>query len=122
MEIKRLMKEKNISFNNQEYDDNTTLFKIEKKINLVRIEGKTSTFSLERDLFYYLDNQKIPYSFLLINSMDKRIFYLDFKSKKNWLSSGFERSDKENLYFGKIVLNNQCDLETVMKKINRRLV
>lgn len=119
MEIKKLLKKENINFKEQEYDKNITLFKVKEKLNIVCIEEKSSTFLLERDLFFYLDNQKIPYAFLLINLVNKKVFYLDFKSKTNWLSSGFERSDKESLYFGKIVLKNESNYDIIIKKIKR---
>jgi len=57
----------------------------------------------------------------LRNSCDNKVFFIEFKDNNNWLYSSFERSDKEKLFFGKIVLNNESNLDKVIEKIKKNL-
>ena len=120
--LKDLLEKNNIKYKMQEYSPNSFIFKIENKLNIVEIIEKSSTFSLDRDLFYYLSNQKIQYSFVLENSYDNKVFFIEFKDNNNWLYSSFERSDKEKLFFGKIVLNNESNLDKIIEKIKKILL
>ncbi|BES63910.1 hypothetical protein SANA_03490 [Gottschalkiaceae bacterium SANA] len=106
-----------IVFKKQEYNDNCILFKIKNAINIVFMNENSSSFKLDRDLFYYLINQNLPYAFVLFNKKENKVFYLEFKDKINWLASSFERCNKNSLYLGKIVLNNQSDEMTILKQI-----
>lgn len=108
-----------IQYKMQEYNPNIYIYKILNKVNIVTIIAKTNVFLLDRDLFYYLSNQKEMYSFVLKSIDDNQLYYLEFKNKTNWLNSSFERCDKEELYFGKIILNNKSNIKTIIDKIKR---
>ncbi len=83
------------------------------------MEGSTNVFSLDRDLFYFLDNQKKPYGFILNAVKENRIYFLEFNKKINWLSMCFNSCDKENLYFGKQILNNISDYSKIISRIQK---
>lgn len=119
MKIEEILNEENIIYKTQEYDDNTKIYKIgySKKINIVTIKEKGNVFKLNIDLFYYLDNQKDLYSFLLTDLDKNQSYYLEFKEKNNWIKSSFERSRKEEIYFGKIVLNNRINMNGLKNKL-----
>lgn len=119
MWLNEILDKNSIKYKVQEYDDDIYIYKVENKANVVVISSTTSIFSLDRELFYYLSNQNKLYSFVLMNSQDDKVFYLEFRDKINWLNSSFERSDKEELYFGKIVLNNQSNMENIIQKIKK---
>lgn len=108
-----------IQYKMQEYNPNIYIYKIPNKANIVTIIAKTNVFLLDRDLFYYLSNQKEMYSFVLKSIDDNQLYYLEFKNKTNWLNSSFETCDKEELYFGKIILNNKSNIKTIIDKIKR---
>lgn len=117
MLINKVLNDNKLSFQCQNYDPNTYIYKIEDRINIVTIRSKSSAFSIDRDLFYYLSNQKLIYAFIFENEISGKIFYLEFYNKNNWLNSSFERSNKEKLFFGKIVLNNQSDIKQIINRI-----
>jgi len=117
MLINKVLNDNKLSFQCQNYDPNIYIYKIEDRINIVTIRSKSSAFSIDRDLFYYLSNQKLIYAFILKNEISGKIFYLEFYNKNNWLNSSFERSNKEKLFFGKIVLNNQSDIKQIINRI-----
>lgn len=109
MKIDKLLKDIGLNYKKEEYDDYINIYKIrdKKNLNIITMVEKGNIFKIDSDLFYYLDNQKELYSFLLIDRVGKSYYYLDFKNKMNWLKSSFERSNKEEIYFGKTVLNNK---------------
>ncbi|WP_373600501.1 hypothetical protein [Paraclostridium bifermentans] len=115
MKIDKILKNKNIPYKVQEYDDYINIYKVgnSKLINIVTMIEKGNVFKIDSDLFYYLNNQKEPYSFLLIDRLENKFYYLDFKNKNNWIKSSFERSGKDEIYFGKIVLNNRITKDKV---------
>ena len=86
------------------------------------IRNKTNAFKFPRELFYYLDNYKLPYTLLLEDTKERKVYFLEFKCENNWLSSSFHRCDKEELFLGKQVLNYQSNIgriiDTILKKIN----
>lgn len=119
MDISQFLHSINITFKEIEYTDETTIYKLNSKNNLVVCLSKDSSFIIERDLFFYLENQKIDYSFLLINTIDEKYFFLEHNKISNWLKSSFERCDKDELYFGKIVLQHRLSLNELTNKIKK---
>ncbi len=120
MGLKTLLKELEIEFKEIEYDDHASIYKLNSKVNLVCMKSKSSAFSIERDLYYYLDNQKLEYHFLLINRNENKYFLLPFNKFSKWLKGSFDSCDKEEIYFGKVVLQNEIkanQLTTNLMKI-----
>lgn len=119
MNINEILNDLGIKYKEQEYDDYINIYKLgnQKSINLITMMEKGNIFKIDSDLFYYLDNQKELYAFLLIDRIDKKYYYLDFKDKRNWLKSSFDRSNKDEIYFGKIVLNNKITKDNLIIKL-----
>ena len=119
MLLNKELDQNKIQYKIQKYDSNIYIYKIPNKANIVTITAKTNIFLLDRDLFYYLSNQNEMYSFVLKSKDDNQIYYLEFKNKISWLNSSFETCNKEELYFGKIILNNKSNIRTIIDKIKK---
>ena len=123
LEIKfdKLLEKYLVPYKKQNYETNIEIYKVENKknLNVVVILGSTSTFKIDRDLFYFLDSQSLLYCFVLINRTDSGLFYLEFKNKNNWLKSSFERTDKDELFFGKIVLNHRISERDLIEEVKK---
>ena len=65
-----------------------------------------------------MDNQPELYAFILVDKVANQYYYLDFKMKNNWIKSSFERSGKDEIYFGKIVLNNRVTQDKITEKLS----
>ena len=117
MDLKKIFIDNGFEIKEQKYNKNIKIFKINNKINLVNIIDKTSSFKIERDLFFYLNSQTVSYAFILENENGNKIFYIHFKDKRNWLASSFDTTDKKELYFGKIVLNSQIEKDDLVNKL-----
>ena len=119
--IKNFLETEAIEYKFQEYDDEIDIFKLKGKLNFVVIKNESNTFKIDEDLFYYLDNQGVPYSFLLDNTADRSMYYLNYKMISNWLKDSFERSEKYEIYFGKIVFNYKLEIDELKVKLGREL-
>lgn len=106
MDIFEIMSKNKIFYIEKEYEPNIKLLKIgiKEKVTVAVLFNTTGSFTADRDLFYYLSNQKENYAFLLVNQTEQKMYYIEFKDKINWLKSSFERCDKDKLHFGKIIL------------------
>lgn len=113
------LKSLNITYKEIEYSDDITIYKLNNSHNLVVCLSKDSTFKIERDLFFYLDNQSIGYSFLLINISDEKYFFLEYNKISRWIKSSFESCEKDVIYFGKIVLQNRISINELTNKIGK---
>ena len=121
--IKKFLESEAIQYKFQEYDDEIDIFNIKGKsnLNLVVIRSKSNSFKIDEDLFYYLDNQGTPYSFLLENITDACLYYLKYKMISNWLKDSFERSQKYEIYFGKIVFDYKVQINELKMKLNKEI-
>ena len=105
----------------EEYDNDTKIFKVgvDNPTNVVVLLSNSNTFKIDRDLMFYLSNQREKYTFWFINKNEGTMYYLEFLSNNNWLESSFRRSDKEIIYFGKIVLNHKLEESAILSKLAR---
>lgn len=119
MNIEKILLNNDIGFKEIEYEDEIKVYKIGllNQMNVVVILSTSNTFIVDKDLIYYLTNQKESYSFWLINIRDKEMFYLEFNDKNNWLETSANRSSKEKIYFGKIVLNHRINEKGILQKL-----
>lgn len=116
--LNELLKKNNISVIKHKKIGNTEITKIKPELNIVTIFGNDNTFTIKRDVFNDIDKLEEKYAFCLINKREEKIYYLEFKDKNNWLKTSFERSNKEELYFGKIVLQHRITVNDLIKKIS----
>ncbi len=117
--IIELLKNNNIKFIEHTRMDKAEITKISSEWNIVTIYSNSNTFTIKRDLFYYIDKLDEKYAFCLINKKEEKIYYMEFKNKNNWLKSSFDSCKKDELYFGKIVLQNKVTTNSLIAKIKK---
>ena len=117
MKIEELLK--SIDYKVIDEDDDFKIFKIAAKRHMLYLERKDNVFSLERDLFDYLDNNNLPYSLLLHDKSKNKYYYLDLSKGINWIRSCFNTCTKDQIYLGKQVLNNLIDEKALIEKLKK---
>lgn len=100
-------------------DENWIIFKIASNMHIFYLQSKNNQFIVERDLFEYLDSNKLPYSFLLYDSTSRKYYFLDLARKNNWVKSCFDTCNKDEIFLGKQVLNNGVNLEWFINYIKK---
>lgn len=105
MKIETILEKAGINWKEIDADDNYQIFKISDRLNLLYLHCKNDQFQLSRDLFDYLDGNKLPYSILLSNTVKRKLYYLQLPKDYNWVKSCFMTCDKEKIFLGKQVMN-----------------
>lgn len=105
MTIEKLIEKAKMEYKEIDAENNYKIIKIADKMNLLYLYCESDQFILNRDLFEYLDKNKLSYVIVLQNIIKKRWYYLQLRKENNWLKSCFETCDKEDLYLGKQVMN-----------------
>lgn len=117
MKIEDLIK--TIDYKVIDEDEDFKIFKIANKRHVLYLERKNNIFNLERDLFEYLDNNKLPYSLLLHDKSKDKYYYLELAKEVNWVKSCFKTCSKDQIYLGKQVLNYQVKTTQLMQKFRK---
>lgn len=118
MKLDKILKEKHIEYKKIEYDKPCNIYKI-KNLNkmVVCMEKEDNNFLIDNDLYYYLSNNKEEYSFILENKLDHKLYYLENKEISLFLQRSFNHTDKEEIYFGNMILDNEVNKFEVLSKI-----
>lgn len=117
--IEKILTNENTNFKVIDIEDNYKILKIENRLNLLQLTSKNDVFLLDRDLFDYLDANKLSYVLLLLNEQKKQWYLLQLKKENNWIKSCFATCDKQKIFLGKQVLNSNIKEEEINKKIQR---
>lgn len=117
MTIEKILNKCNISYKVIDAESNYKILKIENRLNILQLTCENDIFELERDLFDYLDLNKLPYGLLLFNDTKNQWYLLRLKKENNWIKSCFATCDKESIYLGKQVLNSKVTEEEIGKKL-----
>lgn len=119
MGIDKLLIESNFKFKKFKLGKKIDVFEFDTETMLIVIRSSNNTFKINRKDFYEIDNKLLPYSFYLINETEKKSFYIKIKEPANFLRNAFENSTKNEIYFGKDVLNNKISDEELKKQIKK---
>lgn len=117
MKIEDIMKK--IDYKVIDEDENFKIFKIAAKRHILFLERKDNVFCLERDLFEYLDSNKLPYSLLLHDKSNDKYYYIELAKEVNWIKSCFNTCTKDKIYLGKQVLNAQIQVPQLIQKLSK---
>ena len=119
MNIDKLLEENNFKFKKIKIGKNIELFEFENETMLIIIRSSNNVFKINRKDFYKIDDRLLPYNFYLINEVENKTFYITIKEPANFLRNAFENSLKNEIYFGKDVLNNKINNENLIEKIRK---
>ena len=117
MNFETCLKENGIIYKKLDEDEWFSLFKVREKVIILYQSQVGSDFIMERDIFEYIDGNRLPYLILLEDLSKNNLFLLSFNSKNNWVKSSFDSCDKIRLHLGKRVLNSTVDLNQIIKKL-----
>ncbi len=101
-------------------EEDWSIFKVGTKMHILWLQSNSNRFMMERDIFEYLDSNKLPYSILLFNKKEKKYFYIDLKKGYNWVKACFDSCDKDTLFLGKQIMNypvTEKEIVSILKKI-----
>lgn len=116
MTIGELLTKHDIKFIPMKKIDNINMLKIGDSGVLVWFNN-SNTFKLKRkvhDEFSKISNKQV---YLLIDTLNKKYYYMKFPTTRNWLTEGFYNCDKNEIFLGKQVMNYSRTLTQVIAEL-----
>lgn len=85
----------------------------------VIIRSKSNVFKIKRNEFFLIDDMLLPYIFILIDVSKKEKYIYKVKEPNNDIRYAFESSKKDEIYFGKQVLQNKKNDNEIIEEIKK---
>lgn len=116
MKIIEIIKKHNINFKKKILKELIYLI-FENETILVLIKNNKNIFKIIREDFDELEQELLDYDFCLIDSSKKQLYYMKIKEPNNFIRNAFDHTEKDEIYFGKEILQNKITEEDLIKKI-----
>lgn len=116
MTIQELLKTKEIEFVPKYKEKNILVVNISDYSVLIWINNN-NTFKMKRSILEEMNNVSEKQVYFLIDNTAKKYYFMKFPKSNNWLTSGFYNCDKDELFLGKQVLNNQKPLSNIISEL-----
>lgn len=100
-------------------NDGVKLLFLDNETILAIIINKKNVFKINRKQFYRIDDELLPYGFLLIDSTQKNMYFMKYKEPYNQLRYAFDSTKKDEIYFGKEILQNKIKLNELLSNIEK---
>ncbi len=81
-----------------------------------------NSFKMKRDWFEILQKNCEKYVLCLYDRKNNKYYYIKFPNKNNWLSGSFNSCEKEELFLGKQVLNNQSTMGNILVDLKKKSI
>lgn len=119
MELIEILDKTNISYNLYKKSKNFEYVEFENESILVIIKNKTNIFKINRKDFFEIDDMLLPYIFLLIDESTKQKYLIKVKEPNNKIRHAFDSSKKDEIYFGKQILQNKKKDEEIIEELKK---
>lgn len=100
-------------------NDGVKLLFLDNETILAIIINKKNVFKINRKQFYRIDDELLPYGFLLIDSTQKNMYFMKYTEPNNQLRYAFDSTQKDEIYFGKEILQNKIKLNELLSNIEK---
>lgn len=116
MNVKDTIKKSNINFTERKLKHLTYLI-FENETILVLIKNNKNIFKIIREDFNEVEKELLDYDFCLIDNSKNQLYYMKVKEPNNFIRKAFDVTTKNEIYFGKEILQNKIIEEDLIKKI-----
>ena len=115
MNVKDMIKKSNINFKERKLNFLTYLI-FENETILVLIKSNKNIFKITRDDFNDLEQELLDYDFCLIDDSKNQLYYMKIKEPNNFIRKAFDSTTKNEIYFGKEILQNKITEDDLKKE------
>ena len=116
MNVKDMIKKSNINFKERNLKFLTYLI-FENETMLVLIKNNKNIFKITREDFNDLEKELLDYDFCLIDNSKNQLYYMKVKEPNNFVRKAFDSTKKNEIYFGKEILQNKITEDDLIKKV-----
>ena len=120
MNVKDMIKKANINFKEKNLKFLTYLI-FENETMLVLIKNNKNIFKITREDFNDLEQELLDYDFCLIDNSKNQLYYMKVKEPNNFVRKAFDSTKKNEIYFGKEILQNKITEDDLTKKVKKIL-
>lgn len=90
----------------------------ENETILVVIKNNKNIFKIVRSDFEHIEQELLDYDFCLIDSSKKQLYYMKVKEPNNFIRKAFDSTEKNEIYFGKEILQNKITEKQLIEMIS----
>ena len=101
----------------KKYQINKLLSTILVNRNIIKEEDIRLFLNPTREDFYDLEQELLDYDFCLIDNSRNQLYYMKVKEPNNFIRKAFDSTIKNEIYFGKEILQNKITEDDLIKKI-----
>lgn len=76
-----------------------------------------NVFKIDINWFYEIDDMLLPYVFILIDKSNNQKYCMKVKEPNNFMRNSFEFSKKDEMFFGKEILQNKITDEQLVEEL-----
>ena len=116
MNVKDIIRKANINFTEKKLRFLTYLM-LENETMLVLINNSKNIFKIAREDFNELEQELLDYDFCLIDNSRNQLYYMKIKEPNNFIRKAFDSTTKNEIYFGKEILQNKITKDDLIKKV-----
>lgn len=116
MDIKEIINKNHINFKEKKLQNLTYLIFGNETI-LVLIKNNKNIFKILREDFDKIEQELLDYDLCLIDSVKNKLYYMKVKEPNNFIRKAFDYTKKNEIYFGKEILQNNISEGELLKKI-----
>ncbi len=121
MTVNELLNKHNIKHESILSERGIYIFSI-RNTNVLFWINEGNSFKMKRKWFECLEANCEKYALCLYDRHNNKYYYIKFVNKNNWLSASFKGCDKEELFLGKQVLNNQSTIGNILADMKKKSI
>jgi len=118
MNVKDIIRKNKITFEEKKLKDLNYLI-FENETILVLIRNNKNIFKIIREDFDELEQELLDYDFCLMDNSKNQLYYMKIKEPNNFIRTAFDHTEKDEIYFGKEMLQNKITEDELINNIKK---
>jgi len=119
MNLIEIFNKTNMNYEIHKKDKTFEYIEFENESIAIVIRNKTNVFKINRKDFFEIDNMLLPYIFILIDEKTKQKYIFKIKEPNNEIRNAFDSTQKEEIYFGKQILQNKITDQEIIEELKK---
>lgn len=118
MDINKIIRMANIKFKEKKLK-RLCYLEFENETLLVIIKNNKNVFKIAREDFEEIESILLDYDFCLLDTTMEQLYYMKINEPNNFIRKAFDSTKKDEIYFGKEILQNKITEQDLVKRIKK---
>lgn len=115
--MKRILEKVGMQYKIHKKNNDNYFVEFENETIAIIIMNNKNVFKIDRKWFYEIDDMLLPYIFVLIDKSQNQKYCMKVKEPNNFMRNNFEHTSKNELFFGKEILQNRITDEKLIEEL-----